>query len=57
VHQLISYFKEAYDSLRRKIFYNTVTELFIHVKLVVLPKNMSEWKFVFELWNSEHIYV
>jgi len=50
VHQLFSCFKEAYGSVRREDFYNIVTKLFIHMKLVVLPKMfLNETYTIFQL--------
>ena len=38
VHQLFIDFKKAYDSVRREVFYTTVIEFVIHMKLVRLIK-------------------
>ena len=38
VHQLFVYFKKAYDSVRREVLYNILTELGIPMKLVRIIK-------------------
>jgi hypothetical protein len=38
VHQLFIYFKKAYDSVRREVLYNILTEFWIPMKLVMLIK-------------------
>jgi hypothetical protein len=38
VHQLFVYFKKAYDSVRRKVLYNSLIEFGVPMKLVRLIK-------------------
>jgi hypothetical protein len=38
VHQLFVDFKKAYDSVRREVLYNMITEFGVHMKLVRMIK-------------------
>jgi purine nucleoside phosphorylase len=41
IHELFIDFKKAYDSVRREVLYNIITELRVSMKLVRLIKTCS----------------
>jgi len=54
VHQLFIYFTKAYDSVRREILYNILTELGILKKLVRLMK-MCQNETYSTVWVGKHL--
>jgi hypothetical protein len=50
VHQLFIDFRQAYDSLRRKVLYNNLIEFGVPMKLVRLMKTCSN-----ETYSKAHI--
>jgi len=43
VHQIFIDFKKAYDSGRKEVLYNTLTEFRIPMKVAGLIKQVSQW--------------
>ena len=54
MHQLFIYFTKAYDSVRREILYNILTELGILKKLVRLMK-MCQNETYSTVWVGKHL--